>query len=153
MKGITCKRRLVVCLVGTLVLGPSLLFLLNTLAARTKSSVTTLGKNYSYQELPPPDRGAKEGEQQICDEPPVLNLGWLKSLDSTRGGHHICEGFERVCIDQGVLVLHDTKYSPANPQAADLPRFDITDLLVKSTFIRWLQAVDDRLVRKFMIVM
>jgi hypothetical protein len=148
MKGITCKRRLVVCLVGILVLGPSLLFLQNTLAARAKSSVTTLGQKDKNQELSPPDRGTKEGEHHVCDEPPVLNLGWLKSLDSTRGGHHICEGFEHVCMDQGVLVLHDTKYSPANPQAADLPRFDITDLLVKSTIIRWLRVVNDKLVKK-----
>lgn len=67
-----------------------------------------------------------------CEEPPLVNLAWLKSLESLQGGAHQCEGYERVCIDQGVLVLHDEKYSPANPVAADLPSFDVTDLMVRS---------------------
>lgn len=68
-------------------------------------------------------------DEASCEEP-VLNLAWLKSLDSLQAGAHNCEGFERVCIDQGVLILHDYKYSPVNPMAMDLPSFQVTDLLV-----------------------
>lgn len=66
-----------------------------------------------------------------CEEAPLVNLAWLKSLNSLQGGAHVCDGYERVCIDQGVLVMHDDKYSPANPVAADLPSFDVSDLMVR----------------------
>eukprot|EP00884_Botryococcus_braunii_P022601 jgi/Botrbrau1/9024/Bobra.0376s0002.1 len=96
---------------------------------RPNSSLMEVNCNTTFEKTCNSAQIAPEFVDEADCEEPVVNLAWLKSLSSLQAGAHTCEGFERVCVDQGVLIMHDYKYSPVNPVAADLPSFQVTDLL------------------------
>jgi hypothetical protein len=63
-----------------------------------------------------------------CGRKPHADVEWIQGPEGQAGGEHTCVGYERVCLDQGALVMHDERYNMVN--GSDLPTFDITNLEV-----------------------
>lgn len=68
-------------------------------------------------------------EMTQCAQQPHADVEWIQGLEGQAGGAHTCNGFHRVCLDQGAVVLHDDSYV-TNGTGFDLPTFEIGDLWV-----------------------
>eukprot|EP00884_Botryococcus_braunii_P011157 jgi/Botrbrau1/20041/Bobra.200_1s0046.1 len=68
-------------------------------------------------------RGQKGALNEPCSAMPVFNENWVQSDEGLRGGDHSCVAYEYVCLDQGMIVMHDPKYNVIN--GTELPSFDI----------------------------
>jgi hypothetical protein len=64
-----------------------------------------------------------------CGQQPHADLEWIQGPEGQAGGGHTCVGFEKVCVDQGAIVMHSDRYV-VNGTEFDMPTFDVTDLTV-----------------------
>jgi hypothetical protein len=64
-----------------------------------------------------------------CGQQPHADLEWIQGPEGQAGGGHTCVGFEKVCVDQGAIVMHSDRYV-VNGTHFNMPTFDITDLIV-----------------------
>lgn len=68
-------------------------------------------------------------ESTQCGQPPHADVEWIEGPEGQARGAHTCKGFQRVCLDQGGVVLHDESYV-GNGTGFTLPTFEISDFLV-----------------------
>lgn len=67
-----------------------------------------------------------------CPGRPYVNETWLMSEESLEVGIHDCRSFTDVCLDQSAYILYSPEYRPTTQSFPELPKLDISTLLVRA---------------------
>jgi hypothetical protein len=77
----------------------------------------------------PQGRGSlPASSEDICPLSPQFDVDWIQSPEGLQGGDHKCVAHKLVCLDQGMVVMHDPQYNMQDGLL--MPTFDITTLQV-----------------------
>lgn len=76
--------------------------------------------------------GRETAAAEECLGRPYVNDTWLMSEESLEVGIHECRSFRDVCLDQSAYILHSQEYRPRNQSFPELPKLDISSLLVRA---------------------
>jgi hypothetical protein len=130
--GGTAATRRLPALIGTLAAGFLVATLLGSQLRQNTETSTTRGcgndRRRRSHAQPQTLEGVRTGGV-TCGREPHADVAWIQGPEGQAGGAHTCVGLERVCLDQGVIVMHDERYNMVN--GSEMPTFDITDLEVR----------------------
>jgi hypothetical protein len=131
LRGTPASRRLPV-LIGALTVGLAIATVLGLHSLSSIGTMWTAGCPGAGRGRAAALRQSQEEchrEPVQCGQEPHADVAWMQGPEGQAGGEHTCAAFERVCIDQGTLVMRDERYNMVN--GSDMPKFDVTDLEVR----------------------